>query len=226
MVVLKNSEIDKRSRSRDKSKSLSRHRSHNEKSRSRSRSRSRSHSSSSSPNHSHSSSSRRVDKWGLPLPVHSTEYVDNMLEWQSKQQELTKEVDNNIDNLPHLTAFDESGVDICHGFNEGRCRVEACKYKHACWMCKSTDHPSLKCTYKTLRPYDAPRDVDVVCINWNLYGCNAGPVCADRHCCLYCKDAHPIRHSRNCMWKYQREVEEGNHSNVFNQMTIVGLCNF
>ena len=39
----------------------------------------------------------------------------------------------------HKTYF--KGEEVCENFNHRECKLKACKYKHVCKFCQSTDHP-------------------------------------------------------------------------------------
>ena len=214
-----NSRSRSRSRSRDRHKPSSRHGS------SRSSSHDRDRSERSERDRDRERPSKRSkrggppDEWGLPPPAHDTQYVSAMCAYQTeKTHEMTK-VDRSMDSMEIIPVkFGDS--EICHGFNEGRCRTVSCRYEHACWSCKGRDHPSRSCPYRPCKPFDAPSSHSRPCINWNLNGCPGGCLCADRHVCLFCLKQHPLRHSKVCHWKFNREIEMGRRKPVDPTKTI------
>ena len=40
-------------------------------------------------------------------------------------------------------------LEICHRFNEGRCKTARCKYQHACFLCHSL-HPLISCPQRSV----------------------------------------------------------------------------
>eukprot|EP01083_Nonionella_stella_P034874 95340_1 len=153
-----------------------------------------------------SHSTHELDEWGLRPPIHTREYIEGMSLYQTKQRDMMMKTDMAIDDMEKIpVVYGDS--EICHGFNEGRCRLDPCKYHHVCWSCKGRGHPSSLCPYKPTRPYDAPPNHHKPCVNWNISGCPGGCLCSDRHICLFCRGHHPMRHSPVCSWKFNREVQ-------------------
>ena len=137
------------------------------------------------------------------LPDCQIVWFDDQVSGQYADGEGNAKKDNGNSEIP--VKYGDS--EICHGFNEGRCRLDPCRYSHVCWSCKGRGHPSSQCPHGAIKPYDAPPRSARPCMNWNLRGCPGGCLCADRHCCLFCHRQHPLRHTLVCQWKFHREVE-------------------
>jgi hypothetical protein len=143
---------------------------------------------------------------GPPIypPERTPDQIRQQIDWQRVKVSEAEKADMN----PPINSHPIPRICIAYNDTKRGCTPDKCRGQHRCWGCGER-HPAYECNIQVRLPFDAPKEQEPVCIAWNIFGCNGMEMCPFRHVCLQCRQAHPLRHSKSCSWKYHKHVLAG-----------------